>query len=261
MAPMKKNLRSVSDNGRYPEFCQRAARDPEVFAHFKRNEDYREILEHVSEDLGRQYLEIIKNKWPDLIACVGLLKRNDAFGDPIRFEYPDIGRMSPSTLRYIKVACDLNELFGPLDGFNVIEIGGGYVGQMLIADEIWPLKSWTIFDLPEALELVERCNGKDDLSWITAPYKLFSPDQLYREWPGTDLVISNYAFSELPRVEQLHYLVIVLRNAKRGYMTMNNASPDGMSAEELMPYFDDARIIEEVPLTSKGNYIFVWGAN
>jgi hypothetical protein len=50
-----------------------------------------------------------------------------------------------------------------------------------------------------------------------------------------DLVISNYAFSELPRDVQINYVKSVLAPSKRGYLTMNSGRSDwtGRSAGKL----------------------------
>ena len=52
---------SVSYNRAYSQLCIQASREDDVFADCRRNPIYNEILEHVSEQRGEQYL--------DLIAC------------------------------------------------------------------------------------------------------------------------------------------------------------------------------------------------
>ena len=121
-------LRSASDSGYYPEVARRAAQDSHAFATFKRNAFYRQILEHASEDQGSKYLEQIEKKWPCLIDEIEKFKINDEVGNPILATYPRVGQISPTTLRYLNVACHLRELFGELTGFNVVEIGAGYGG-------------------------------------------------------------------------------------------------------------------------------------
>ncbi len=58
---MRKILRklstSLSDNQVYPNFCIKASTDLKVFSNFRRNKIYKRILEHVSFDLGKSYLQ------------------------------------------------------------------------------------------------------------------------------------------------------------------------------------------------------------
>src|ERR1700686_5317941 len=122
-------LRSASDDGFYSEIARRAAQNDRAFAKFKRNPFYCSILEHVSARQGAQYLEQVQKKWPQLIDEIEKFKVNDEVGDPICFTYPRVGQVSPTTLRYLKVACDLRELFGELNAFHIAEIGCGYGGQ------------------------------------------------------------------------------------------------------------------------------------
>jgi putative sugar O-methyltransferase len=253
-------LRSRSDTGFYPEVARRAAQDARSFATFKRNTAYREVLEHVDAKQGGQYLQQIQNKWPGLIEDIDRFKVNDAVGAPILATYQQIGRISPSTLRYLKVVSDLRELFGDLSGFEVAEIGGGYGGQFLIADQLWPLASWTIFDLDPVLLLTSRYL---ECHLVNSVYKPTTLNRFDCRTAQFDLAISNYAFSELPKPLQVKYISKVLAKAKRGYMTMNSgkALGDGqhMTTTELRTYFPSMAIIEEIPLTSSQNYVLAWG--
>jgi hypothetical protein len=78
-------------------------------------------------------------------------------------------------------------------------------------------------------------------------------------------VISNYAFSELPYETQLIYINKVLLKSKNGYMTMNSGldtsafQKNHLSLKEITNLMPNIKIIPEEPLTSKGNYIIVWG--
>jgi hypothetical protein len=253
-------LRSVSDSGHYPEFARRAAQNARVFSTFKRNAIYREILEHVSEEQGAQYLEQIQGKWPCLIENIEKFKINDEVGDPIRATYPPVGEISPTTLRYLKVGCDLRELFGDLTGFNVVEIGGGYGGQFLLTDQLWQLASWTILDLDPVLQLISRYL---ECHLVSSVYRLNTLNRFDSRASAFDLAISDYAFSELPKALQLKYISKALGKATRGYMTMNSGKSTGdgqnMTIDELRIHFPDLLILDEVPLTSAENYILVWG--
>jgi hypothetical protein len=80
-----------------------------------------------------------------------------------------------------------------------------------------------------------------------------------------DLVISNYAFSELPSTLQRVYIKKILSKAKRGYLTMNSGLADSaftgdkLSLQELRGLLPRFEIFDEVPLTAQNNYLIVWG--
>jgi putative sugar O-methyltransferase len=256
-----RGLRSDSDNGIYPETARRAAREPREFTKFKRNPVYRQILEHVDEEQGARYLQQIQEKWPRLVDEIEKFKINDVIGHPIRFRYPRTGEISPTTLRYLKVASDLRELFGDLAGFHVAEIGCGYGGQFLLADCLWALGSWTLFDLDPVLELVSRYL---ECHLLKSVYKPITLNRFDSQTARFDLAISNYAFSELPKALQLGYLAKVLCKAKRGYMTMNysvkRATDDRyLTIAELREHLPALRVLDEVPSISERGFIVAWG--
>ena len=89
-----------------------------------------------------------------------------------------------------------------------------------------------------------------------------------RELPDKnwDLVISNYAFSELPKSLQLDYVEKVLTRSKRGYLIMNSGksnisgfSKGKLTLKELEDLLPGVEILEEVPNTGPDNYVLVWG--
>jgi putative sugar O-methyltransferase len=187
-------------------------------------------------------------------------KVNDEIGDPIRFCYLRAGTISPTTLRYLKVACDLREAFGDLSGFKVVEIGGGYGGQCLLADMLWQLRSWTVFDLDPVLSLISRYL---ECHLLNSSYRVMTLNRFDDQGEEFDLAISNYAFSELPKTLQEKYVSKVLSKARRGYMNMNsgndNADTNHMTINELKVHFPDLTVLEEVPCTAAGNYTLIWG--
>ena len=79
-----------------------------------------------------------------------------------------------------------------------------------------------------------------------------------------DLVISNYAFSELKREVQEDYFANVVQKSKRGYFTYNDISPKeyvALSAEEFAGRIEGAEIFKELPTTAPKNVLVVWGHN
>ena len=79
-----------------------------------------------------------------------------------------------------------------------------------------------------------------------------------------DLVISNYAFTELPRTIQNVYLNKVILNSKRGYITYNEITPkeyNSYKSDELIEMIPGARKLKEEPLSHPKNCLIVWGTD
>jgi hypothetical protein len=185
--------------------------------------------------------------------------KSDEVGNPIKYHYEGYeNSLSPTTLRYLKVASDLKKFFGSSLG-QVAEIGCGYGGQTLVNDQLLTVHSARLFDLPFVNKLIDRYLNVHLLNGA------YLTSTINKEEPRNyDLIISNYAFSELPKTLQLTYIKKILAKSKKGYLTMNSGLRNDRSLEkftlnelkELLPEF---RTIKEEPLTADQNYIIVWG--
>lgn len=252
----KKKASSLSDSNSYNDFCRLASQDPATFATFRQNVVYNEILEHLSQEQGEEYLKIIQ-KDGDIYQAISSFQENDQYGSPTTFAYKDIGHFAPTTLRYIKVLSDLKGLFGPLDDMAICEIGVGYGGQCRVINALYTPKTYLLVDLESVLML-----SKHYLNHFScAPRcQTSTSDQLPQQ--SYDLVISNYAFTELRRPIQDIYLEKLILPAKRGYITYNDINPDDFnsySLKELLEMIPGAHTIPEDPLTHPNNCIITWG--
>ena len=249
-----KNQSSLSENNLYNKFCLEAATDDNVFNNFKQNQYYNEILEHVHPILGEQYYEITKNYYPKVLDKINEIKINDSFGNPQMFDYY-FGRYSPTTLRYLKVAAELNHCFEDISSYSILEIGGGYGGQSIVSSILHGYKSWTIVDLPEVVELQRKYLNKFEYKNINAIS--FLEDYTNQKY---DLIISNYAFTECNRMVEMEYINKVMSNNEKIYMTLNfiqthdDNFKDMLSLDELKNILK-IKIFKELPNTSPNNCI------
>jgi hypothetical protein len=237
----------------YLKVCRDAVNDDDVFKTFKRHLDYMPILEHVTYDQGLVYIEEIRRVFPHMLHSMDRFSTNDNVGKPYRRYYPELRmEMSPTTLRYVKVLCDLLSIFGKLTDLDIIEIGGGYGGQCKIIHDAYKPKSYTIVDLPEALSLSDKylkTFGVTDVILRNAD------DQVEKHY---DLCISNYAFTEIARNYQEIYAAKIIRHSSRGYMTCNFIVPENLSRSEILALKSNYEVYEERPLTAGDNFIYVW---
>ena len=154
---------------------------------------------------------------------------------------------------------DLQSLFGSTDNFEIAEIGVGFGGQASLILSIDKPSSYSFFDIEPVLALsksfVENLGLESKLNW---------QDGRNPEGMNPDLVISNYAFSELSRELQEMYLNKVIIPSKRGYITWNYSTVGNQkcySIDELIRLLPNSRIKAEVPNTAASNVIIYWGPN
>jgi hypothetical protein len=241
----------------YLDVCRMAPFNSELFRGFRSNPAYTTILEHVTEAQGREYLAQIS---PDgrAISALAEASKNDKVGGPFTFRLDSGIVVSPTTLRYLKVADDLEKHFGNLDGADVVEIGVGYGGQCRVLDSLFSIKSYTLVDLRPVLNL-----AAEYLSHFPLRCSVNFATMNELEPRAYDLAISNYAYTELTREVQEAYHRKALQRANRGYITYNDIAPpsyDQLTTEDFRQRYN-ARILPEIPLTHPKNCIIIWSDN
>lgn len=256
---LKSNLSDSEKSGLYTAEVRRILSSQKLFNNFKRNFFYTLILEHVNYLQGEEYLFVLRKRSDNVLktALESILK-TDSIGNPFKFKYKE-GLISPSTIRYVKVSSDLRMLFGT-SLISIAEIGCGYGGQTLASNQLNNYLNFTLFDLDDVNKLVKRYLNNFILngSFNTTTINEFLGGQKF------DLVISNYAFSELPKDLQKKYIEKVIIHSEKGYLTMNSGLygsnlDDKMSLEEIREYIPNLEIYSEEPKTGPNNYILVWG--
>ena len=141
---------------------------------------------------------------------------------------------------------NIKKLVKSLKKKNIINKKQSYV--VLITGESGSGKSFL------AQTYLEKFDITGDIRYVDGTKNIISEEY--------DLVISNYAFSELTRDVQEIYLEKVITHSKAGYITWNSLSYNsfgGYSVKELVTKIKGAFVIEEKPLTAKDNCIVVWG--
>ena len=245
----------------YEQQLSRLLKSKKRLSDFRRKYDYREILEHVTYTQGKSYLEQIQEYSPqNYIELIEKNKANDLFGNPYEYQYPGVGRVSPTTLRYISTAIDIFEIIRLNKESVVAEIGVGYGGQAAILERMYGIRNYSAFDLPSVIQL-----SNVYLNSVNSKLKFTSSGLSSDKNTTWDVVISNYAFSELHRDLQLSYIERVIANSKSGYMIMNSGrsnitgrSEGKLSLDEIRNYIPNLQVKEEVPLTGPDNYIIYW---
>lgn len=242
----------------YSSFCSTAAKDNKVFSEFRTYKEIIDVLDHVTLEKAHGYLKEIKkySNWNEDFSHT--LNYIDSIGDPFTYKFKN-GQFSPTSLRYLKTYLEIKKIFGDLGGYNVTEIGVGFGGQAAIFQMLSKPKSYTLYDLKSTLDLAKAFLINLKLGDDCCYHDGTNPE-LGKNIP--DLIVSNYAFSELRREIQDKYLESIILKTRRGYITWNQLSQeklDGYSLADLARKIPNSEIIPEIPNTHIGNAIIVWG--
>lgn len=206
---------TTQDTTPYAEICIEAVENDEVFEKFKQDPRYTAILEHVSPEHGQKYFNGIM--YYELNAeLIEAFKENDKLGGANLIDYGNpFGYVSPSTLRYVQNTLDIAHFVGEGEINKIVEIGGGYGGLCKTISCLCDFDEYHIYDLESASKLQQKYlsnfNIKDKVFFHSVPEKI----------EDVDLLISNYAYSELNLELQNLYYENVIKNAKRVYMILN----------------------------------------
>jgi hypothetical protein len=195
---------------------------------FKSNKTYQTILEHTDIFNGIEYLDCIKNEFGNIYSnnkdfLIELCVKNDKYGKSIKSNIPSFTSCSPSNLRYIyhSLLILTNIKNNKLYDTDIVEIGGGYGGLCFFIHNLAKIfnitiKSYSIFDIKEASILQKRYLKLLDLDVNT--YHINDKWELHKN----SYLISNYAFSEIPRILQEEYTSKILNNyINHGFLVWN----------------------------------------
>ena len=214
------HLSSVEYNNLYASACIDAVNSDEAFKTFKRDHRYNQVLEHVPTDQGQVYADQIVAQGLDS-ELLKLFKENDYLGGASLHNYNQpFGFISPSTLRYIKNTLDIKDFVGGTNLGKVVEIGGGYGGLCKTLSCACEFSEYHLYDIEPASKLQQKYLSNFE---IDAELHYRSSIDVVQD---IDLVISNYAYSELNEELQTLYYNNVIANSKRVYMILNKGQVD-----------------------------------
>ena len=196
-----------------------------------------------------------------MIEKLNLFRENDAIGSPRVYSFGEAGSFSPSTLRLVAIAGDLQQRIGNLSHLRVVQIGAGYGGLCKILDALSSFESYTLVDLPEQLALAKKCLEKLGVHNVV----FLTPEALPKD-AVYDLVISDLSFSEFNRSYQELFFDRILSCSNSGYL-LGRVFPKhfgvvAWNADELKVRFEKLRKFSEWemqdPAIDRENYFVYW---
>lgn len=238
---------------------------------FKRDPNYRVILEHVSQDQGKQYYEHLKQKGINDDLLLTFCQMNDMIGNPEKFKYSETITTSPTTLRYSYQAISIFNYISNSnkDSIDFLIIGDGYGGLNLALQHFSfmystkPKNIYTI-DLTNPIRLQKaylRKLAHDEKYSDDDPEIQFIDYSNINELeniPKDTFLIANYSLSEFSKDVFANYMKYV-EKFDHGYITWNGL-PYGNSYDELLKDKHNVEIKDEEPLTSPDNKIITYNS-
>lgn len=226
---------------------------------FKSHPSYVYMLEHVSPELGHEYLEcILKNTSITTSEIEEFCVINDSVGEPRKINYNFKFLVSPSNLRYVYQAHLILthvKTIHDTRSVDIVEIGGGYGGLCLAVHHFSAkygvkINSYTICDLTNIICLqrmyLNRVKPEITVDFVDA--------ETYGENINRDdmFLISNYCFSEISESHQVKYRQTLFPKISHGFFAWN-----------CIPVYDlgigNLRIEPEIPdsgIDSVNKYVY-----
>lgn len=226
---------------RYVDALKRAASDDVAFNHFRRERGVRDIIEGIPDVAGFGYYAKLKDT-EFFKQNLERIQKNDEVGNPhlVLFD----GRpLASTTLRYAWNVFDMRRNGVQLDRGHIVEVGGGYGGLCRMVCEFHDHNSYTIIDIPEALELAKRYLAQFEL------HPKFVSCFEYETIESITTFISNYALTELTKDLQDGYVNAFMKHAPSGYVTYNSQPRNILFQHSLND------LLGMVPATSEPNII------
>jgi hypothetical protein len=220
---------------------------------FKSSNDYISILEHVSQDLGNQYYDLIKKEFfIDDEQILKFCELNDFFGNPTKYLIKNLNILvSPTSLRYIFHSFLIIDHIRSLNlsRLNIIEIGAGYGGLALCMNYFGSadiIESYTCIDFPEVLQLQKLYLSKFQLNFPVS-FVDCSTFGCSIDKPNIFL-ISNYGFSEISETKRNKYSEILIPKVEHGFMAWCGVDVYDFGKGEV-------KFVDERPMTGGGGFV------
>ena len=241
------------DYDRYARFVATVC-DSNDLTTFKSHPDYQYMLEHVTSEHGRQYLDLIGTETTLSMYDIKDFCAMNSLGKPVTADYY-FTTTSPTNLRYIyhahRILMHLQSL--NLPEIHIVELGGGYGGLCLAVHYFAPhysleIDSYTIVDLPAPSKLqamyIEKVNPDIHVNCVDGSTYGASVE-------GSDMfLISNYCFSEIADVHQKGYIQHLFPKVSHGFMAWNHIPTYNFG----FPFEEEA----EVPATGGAHNKYVY---
>jgi hypothetical protein len=228
---------------------------------FKSNPNYTDILEHVSFQQGYEYINHIKNVFPNILFdnILEFVAINDKYGYPKKYEFTfsdgQLLNCSPTSIRYVFHSLIILQHYKNKQACkNVVEVGCGYGGLFLAICYFSKLldiniDSYSFIDLPEICGLIKKyLEMHKDI--IHIDYSIHSAYNYGSDVDKQNLfLISNYCFTEISNEHRNKYIETLFPKISNGFILWQTCLNCPIENVGLINN-NQKHIEEEVPQTS-----------
>lgn len=245
-------IKNTSQGKKFLRLCRNAVKDAEVFKGFRGDDAYAPIMIQHNKEYARKCVEYIAKSHLNKSELWEKFRENDLVGDPVVYD----NDVSVETLRAIISMIQIGRQFGDLNGLNIIEIGSafGYLAKTISA--VYDFNSYTFIDMPDVTKLCQKYLETIDNS--LKPRLIYSPkeEELKEQY---DLLISEFALSEIDDQGLEYYFEKVVKRSKEVFLGMNiwDQNKKKFFRKKLEEIFEVVMEIDETPKTEWKNYYFV----
>lgn len=247
----------------YINFLTYEKTNPNKYDNFKNDSKYREILEHVSLEDGKEYLNHILSDFIEIEEekIINFTIINEMFGNSIKncYNLPSGKTIncSPTTLRYIYHSLIILNHYKTTNCKNFVEIGCGYGGLFLAIVYFskhlnCAIDKYYLIDLPEANDLIEYyLNLHKD--FINIKYEIHNSENYGNTVPSGELfLISNYCYTEINDDYKKEYNNYLINRVNNGFIIWQSGAYDikNINKINILP----KAILQEKPSFNFPNY-------
>ena len=198
---------------------------------FKNNIKYNDILEHVSEEQGSEYVNYIEIFLKETFTQISFdnindyLLLNDKYGNPKKYSYTIFDNTilcSPSSLRYIYHSLIILKYIKYTNSKKIVEVGCGYGGLFLAINHFSKIldiliDKYYLIDLPIICHVIK--SYLEQYSDINISYILKSAYSYGEDIDDNELFfISNYCFTEINKQHRDSYILKLFPKLNNGFI-------------------------------------------
>jgi hypothetical protein len=197
--------------------------DDILFSNFRRDPDYGKILSGDPYVVGEDAIFNLKaiNELDNYLTNKSEIIRNNLIGNPLIYDYPEIGEDNPSTLMYYYTTLTIKNLLNDYKPKKIVEIGGGYGGLCRLISSFIGFDEYIIIDLPDVINLTKKY--LDNYPELSNKITYISCENLNTLIPihNVDLTIANSSLAELDHTTQKLYINKAFKDTKFAHVIWN----------------------------------------